>query len=36
MNLYYYFYRGHIVVVIEKDQKCKALPDLKHNRFSIA
>ena len=25
-----------MIVIVEKDPKCKALPDLKHCRFSIA
>lgn len=28
--------KDNIIVIVERDPKCKALPDLKHCRFSIA
>lgn len=28
--------KDHIIVIVEKEPKCKALPDLKHCRFSIS
>ena len=28
--------QNSVVVIVEKDPKCVALPDLKHSRFSIA